>query len=94
MSRFSESVSVIVPRISPSGTSSPVTSRSSVAGTPPLSKAPGSERLLSRAAPAEPRWHHGPREVQSVTLLAANLAELTHELRIEWLTLVEELTAS
>ncbi len=52
------------------------------------------ERLLSRATQAEPRWNSSAREVQSVTLLAANLAELTHELRVEWLTLMEELTAS
>ena len=52
------------------------------------------ERLLSRATQAEPRWQSTGGEVQSVTVLAANLAELTHELQIEWLTLLDELAAS
>lgn len=52
------------------------------------------ERLLSRATQTEPRWNSEPGEVQSVTLLTANLAELTHELRVEWQTLVAELAGS
>lgn len=49
------------------------------------------ERLLAGTRPVETRWQTDAGEIHTVTVLSSNLAELTHELRIEWLALVAEL---
>ena len=51
------------------------------------------ERLIAGAHAVEPRGYQGCGEVQAVTVLAANLAELTYELHIEWLAVVAQLAA-